>query len=288
MSESSNTHYNKIKSGSNLHCIIAPERPHTSGGTPDPETPNTSDKRGRWTGSQKLAVGIIGGLVIIGLGVGAGALANAGKIEPSKDLPVATGEAPTPQSTVIVVETATPTAQLIAAHEIKANQSPEALSENIALEMSNWGMAGSDTVVKAYSDQIRKTADASDEALSKFLDEYTAKQAEIYGPVLFGADYTTNPGVQKALTGFNTINKTVLQNIIASSQDSTPYVRSMTYTAPVISASDVSVSFRFVEKDNAGQGNRVTASVNGATGAMRLDYETINNVIAIKKYTISL
>lgn len=238
-------------------------------------------------------ISAISGVALLG-GIAAGIIhATMSGEAPVKAKAVATGEAhpteqPTPESSVIVVETAPSVEQLIAAHEIKANQNPEALSQNVALEISNWEMAGSNTLVKDWADQIRKTNDGSDEALSKFLDAYTAKQAEIYGPALFGKDYKSQPGVQKALTGFVSINKIALENIVASSQDKYPYLRSTVYTPPVLSSSDVSLSFRFVDKDNAGQGNRVVESANGAPGTISLNYDILNNTVVIKTFTVTL
>ena len=222
--------------------------------------------------------------------IGAGIYAETSGKTPAKAKAVATGEAhpsehPTPESSITVVETATPVEQLIAAHEIKANQDPEALSKNFVFEISNWEMAGSETVVKDWTDQIGKTADASDGALSKFLDEYTAKQANIYGSALFGKDYASNLGVRKALNGFQSINKDDLQNVIASSQDKSPYAKSMVYVSPMVSSTETSLSFNFVEKDNQGQGNRVTEGVIGAAGMISLNYETLDNKVIIKTYT---
>ena len=224
----------------------------------------------------------------------AGIYAETSGKTPAKAKAVATGEAhpsehPTPESSIIVVESPPPipVEQLIAAHEIKANKDPEAVSKNVALELSNWEMAGGDTVAKDWSDQVDKTSNGSDLALSNFLDEYTAKQAKIYGPALFGEDYATNAGVQTVLTGFISINKIVLQNILASSYDKHPYVRSMVYAPPVVTSSDVSLSFRYVEEDNAGHGNRVTDSPSAMTGTFNTNYEILNNKVVIKKCSVT-
>ena len=268
---------------------------HIDSATKYPLTPLTVKSKESGTSRIPLKYKVIGAISAVALlgGIGAGIHVATSGEAPVKAKAVATGEAhpteqPTPHSSIIVVETAPPVEQLIAMHEIKASQQPEALSQNIASEISNWEMAGSDTVVKDLSDQIRKTSDASDEAFSKFLDEYTAKQADIFGPALFGKDYASNADVQRALTGYKTINKTVLDNIIASSQDKHPYVRSTVYTAPVVSSTDTSLSFHFVDKDNAGQGNRVVDSPNGTPGTMNCNYEILNNTIIIKKFTITL
>ena len=226
-------------------------------------------------------------------GIGAGIHAATSGEAPIKAKAVATGEAhpsehPTPESSIIVVESAPPIPieQLIVAQEIKANQEPEALSQNLVSVISSWEMAGSDTVFKDWSNQAVKTLDASDEALSKFLDEYAAKQTKIYGSALFGEDYASKLGVQKALNVFQTMNKNALQSVIATFNDKSPYTKSMVYTSPVVSSTETSLSFNFVEIDNQGQGNSMTEGVNGATGAISLNYETLNNKFIIN--TLSL
>lgn len=265
---------------------------HIDSAAEHPLTPLVLDEKSSETPPIPLKIKVIGALSAVALfvGIGAGVHAATSGEAPIKAKAVATGEAhpsahPTPESSIIVVESAIPVDQLIAAHEIKANQDPEALSKNIVFEISNWEMAGSETVVKDWTDQIGKTANASDGALSKFLDEYAAKQANIYGSALFGKDYASKLGVQKALIGFQSINKDDLQNVIASSQDKSPYVKNMVYVSPVVSSTETSLSFHFVEKDNQGQGNRVTEGVNGAAGVISLSYETLDNKVVIETYT---
>ena len=265
---------------------------HIDSAAEHPLTPLVLDEKSSETPPIPIKLKVIGALSAVALfvGIGAGVHAATSGEAPIKAKAVATGEAhpsahPTPESSIIVVESAIPVDQLIAAHEVKANQDPEALSKNFVFEISNWEMAGSDTVVKDWTDQIGKTANASDGALSKFLDEYTAKQANIYGSALFGKGYASKLGVQKALIGFQSINKDDLQNVIASSQDKSPYVKNMVYVSPVVSSTETSLSFHFVEKDNQGQGNRVTEGVNGAAGVISLSYETLDNKVVIETYT---
>lgn len=234
---------------------------------------------------RNLGLGLIGGsaglAILIGSIIGVEASNNNGT-HPSKTVessaPVNPSESPAPKpSNTVEVQ---PGAN-IAQHEIKANQDPQALSQNILEEISNWEMAGSDTVSKDLDDQIRKTADGSDEAISKFLDEYTAKQAEIFAPALFGADYKSDPTIQKIVADAIAINKATLWNLTITEKETTPYSRSMQFTS-LVDSSATSLTINFAEKDNAGQGNRITDSVNGSVGRLTVNYEVQDNIVVIK------
>ena len=165
----------------------------------------------------------------------------------------------------------------IASHELKTGQPPEALAKNILSEISAWEVAGADTVTPDWSAQVKKTVDASDEALSAFLDKYTANQASIYGPALFGPGWATNPDVKHETA----INKATLHNAIASNKDKNPYRRSLEFSSVVMS-SDSSISIAFIERDNAGQDNRLTDGVNGATGTLSVLYAVQGNNVFFK------
>ena len=269
---------NKFSHNQHINTVDLGTRETATGGIPrtsevvDPKKPN-----------------IIRRLAIAGISTLAGAAVVVGTVMavesnnhngPIKDQPVATGEA-TPGNSEKPSPSATPetdpTEQLIASHEIKAGQAPEALSQNVLSELSAWEVAGSDTITQDLLAEVKKTGDGSDEAVSAFLDKYTAKQAAIFGPALFGPDYASNPDVKNIIA----INKATLHNVFASNKDQDPYSRSLAFNSVVMS-SDTSVSIAFTEKDNAGQNNKITDSVNGETGTLSVIYETQGDNIFFK------
>jgi hypothetical protein len=62
---------------------------------------------------------------------------------------------PTPSAT-IEMPTGPTIEQLIASHKIKANQTPQALAQNILKEYASWNIYGSDTVSADFLAQVQK------------------------------------------------------------------------------------------------------------------------------------
>jgi hypothetical protein len=151
-------------------------------------------------------------------------------------------------------------AEQVALHEIKTGQSPTDLSKNFVSELSNWNSAGTDTAVAAWVAAARKSGDASDAALAKFVHDYAVEQAKVYGTALIGPDYATStaPGVQGFLNSYTTVDAGVIEDMIRTTSETTPYTRYSTFgelKRGSKSSSATSVVFTFKESDNAGQGN---------------------------------
>lgn len=124
-------------------------------------------------------------------------------------------------------ETNGPSISETGSYQIEAGQSPEALAQNIAEELSDWHMAGAGEFNTLWIAEVTKTADASDAAFNAFLDAFVAKQTAIRATAIFGPDYATNPDVQDYVNGQIAILKRNLTLNQATVASGTPYVQSM-------------------------------------------------------------
>lgn len=154
--------------------------------------------------------------------------------EPSKNAPPAPNPkatSQTPEASPSAVEKGPNLAELVAAQEIKSGQTGETLAPDINTKFNNWIMAGTDTFPADYKSFVAKTGDASDASFSKFADDYAKKQyTDIYGPALFGTKpgEVVDPALQSNIDNFIRINSNTLQINYITSDDKTPYTRSLT------------------------------------------------------------
>lgn len=237
---------------------------------------------------------IIGGAVIALLAATGAVIgvnsANNGKVPDKapahKAAPIDPTEkqSPTPSATV-EAPTGPTIEQLIASHEIKANQTPRALAENIVKEYASWSVYGSDTVATDFIAQVSKTGDGSDAAEAAFIQPIINKGLSIYAPALYGPNYETNLNFKENLPLLTEINRTDLLSAIASGGAEKPYIRGIEINGDSITSTLTSISIDVTTTDNAGVGNKlpISGSVNGVKTTFDILYRVIGDNIEIQK-----
>lgn len=178
-----------------------------------------------------VAGGVAGAAVVtaVVLGPRGGGASDGGLSEPlpTNSQGVDSGPGTVDQPPVDQPETNGPSTSEIAAHQIEAGQSPEATGQAILTELTEWEMAGAAEFNTQWLAEVAKTADASDAAFSKFLNDFVDKKTVIYATALFGPNYASNPDVQAYLKGQVLILKRNLTLNQATVAGGTPYVQSM-------------------------------------------------------------
>jgi hypothetical protein len=158
--------------------------------TPDPEQPSSNpNKRKPRKGPSKGLVFGLGGGAVTGVALAAlltGGFGLAGNSENAPDEtegteqvdePIVDGEPVTnPETSPDTLDTIT----------IEAGQSDQEAALDIQTQLSNWNLAGADGFIDAWTEQVVKTGDASNEAYEAFVEGYVLEQSKPYLTELFG------------------------------------------------------------------------------------------------------
>jgi hypothetical protein len=195
---------------------------------------------------------------------------------------------PTPSAT-IEMPTGPTIEQLIASHKIKANQTPQALAQNILKEYASWNIYGSDTVSADFLAQVQKSGDASDAAEAAFIQPIISKGMSEYAPALYGPNYQTNPDVKDIISLFTEISRTDLLSAIVSGGSEKPYIRGIELSGDPITSTPTSIVMNATTTDNAGIGNKLPASgsVNGRKITIGISYRIVGDNIEIQKVVVT-
>jgi hypothetical protein len=163
-----------------LPPIVTPEPAEQPSSNPNKKKARKGPRKGVIFGLGGVATGVAITAVLTG-GFG---LANNSDNAPDPtdgtdqiDEPIVDGEPVTnPEANPDTLDTIT----------IEAGQSDEEAALDIQTQLSNWKLAGADGFIDAWTAQVVKTGDASNEAYEAFVEGYVLEQSKPYLTELFG------------------------------------------------------------------------------------------------------
>jgi hypothetical protein len=196
-------------------------------------------------------------------------------------------------SNVTPLETAAPTLDTLKTIGIEANQSDEAMAQDLIHTLSSWHMAGATPEAKAV-----RTSQYGHLTLEAYAEKIAAEQVVNYAPKLFGKDYASNALLLNTVNGYQESNKINILAFLQTSGTTNPgnkeaYTRSLVLdevTNLPTAGADKSLSINYHEIDNSDKNNiggGGISEVYGHKGNMTLSLNTVDGsmIITLIKYT---